>query len=331
MSNVGEVQDGLKAKQDKVLGPVTKALLEKRRRRSGEPFIVGCIPAFNEEKNIAAVVVAAQRFVDEVVVCDDGSTDLTGEIAKRLGAVVVRHERNMGYGASLRSLFGKARELDADVVITLDGDGQHNPDAIPQIVKPILDGKADIVVGSRFLDEKSRNIIPGFRRNGIKLITRVTKAASFDNVTDAQSGYRAYSKKALGLISPVEKGMGASTEILLKAKEHELSVSEVPVVVSYGKDSSTHNSVTHGLGVILSTVKYLSIQRPLLFYGVPGVLSSMIALGFWVWAFQIYTDVGSLPTNMTILAVLMTMVGLVLLSTGTILWVIISVLRENQK
>jgi glycosyltransferase involved in cell wall biosynthesis len=312
---------------------VSQALLEKKRRRNGEPYIIGCIPAFNEERNIAAVVLSAQKFVDKVIVCDDGSSDLTGEIARRLGAVVVRHESNMGYGASLRSLFDKARDLEADVMVTLDADRQHNPSDIPGLVKPILSGEADIAIGSRFLDEQSKNKIPRFRRNGIEFITKVAGAGtgSFNKISDAQSGYRAYSKKALSLVSPVEHGMGASTEILLKAKEHELNVAEVPITASYEKGSNTHNSVTHGLGVILSTVKYLSIQRPLLFYGVPGVAAIMVAMGFWVWALQILAETGSLPTNITLIGVFMTIGGLVLLTTGTILWVIISVLRENQK
>jgi len=289
------------------------------------------MPAFNEERNIAGVVLSAQKFVDKVIVCDDGSSDLTGEIARRLGAVVVRHESNMGYGASLRSLFDKARDLEADVMVTLDADRQHNPSDIPRLVKPILSGEADIAIGSRFLDEQSKNKIPRFRRNGIEFITKVAGAGSFNNITDAQSGYRAYSKKALSLVSPVEHGMGASTEILLKAKEHELNVTEVPIIVSYEKGSNTHNSVTHGLGVILSTMKYLSIQRPLLFYGVPGALSIILAICFWVWALQILAATGSLPTNITLIGVFMTIAGLVLFTTGTILWVIISVLRENQK
>ena len=118
------------ARRENVLRSVSQALLEKKKRRSEEPYIVGCMPAFNEERNIAAVVLSAQKFVDKVIVCDDGSSDLTGEIARRLGAVVVRHESNMGYGASLRSLFDKARDLEADVMVTLDADRQHNPSDI---------------------------------------------------------------------------------------------------------------------------------------------------------------------------------------------------------
>ena len=292
-----------------------------------KPFVIACIPAFDEEKSIAGVVLLAQRYVDKVIVCDDGSSDLTGEIAGRLGAEVICHDGNIGYGGSLRSLFRKARELNADFVVTLDADGQHDPGGIPSLVKPVLDGKADIVIGSRFLDEKSMKKLPDYRRRGIGLITKIAKSGSFEHITDAQSGYRAYNKKALSLIDPTELGMGASTEILIKAKEHGLSVAEVPVLIDYDKESNTYNPLSHGVGVVLSTVKHLSMQRPLLFYGLPGALAFTIAMGFWVWALQIFAATSSLPTNMTLVAVLMTMVGLVLLTTAAILWVLISVLR----
>jgi len=95
--------------------------------RKAEPFVVACIPAYNEEKTIGGVVVRALRYVDRVVVCDDGSRNLTGEIGGGWGAVVVRHEGNMGYEASLQSLFTEALRLGADVVVTLEGDGQHDP------------------------------------------------------------------------------------------------------------------------------------------------------------------------------------------------------------
>jgi len=294
-----------------------------------KPFIVACIPAFNEEKTIAKVVLKAQRFVDRVVVCDDGSDDMTGEIAERLGAEVLRHERNLGYGASLRSLFDKARELDADVMVTLDADGQHDPKAIPLLVKPILDGKADIVIGSRFLSSDSKNNIPSYRRKGIRLITNLVKAGSFNHITDAQSGFRAYCNKALNLVFPAEQGMGASTEILLKAKEKSLHILEVPITINYDEESNTQNPFVHGLDVVLSTVKHLSIRRPLLFYGVPGFLALMLATIFWIWTLQIFAATRQIITNMALIAIGATIVGLMLLTTAILLWVLVSVMRER--
>jgi glycosyltransferase involved in cell wall biosynthesis len=292
-----------------------------------KPTIVAFIPAYNEEKTIARVIVEAQRYVDKVIVCDDGSTDLTGEIAERLGAEVIRHEKNVGYGGALSSLFKKAREIDPDVMVVLDADLQHNPNDIPKIICPVLNGEADIAIGSRFLEKEAA--VPKYREVGIKIITKLIKSASYKGVSDAQSGFRAYNRKAIHSIMPSEQGMGASTEILLKAKENGLKVVEVPIKINYNVEKpSTQNPIYHGLDVILSTVKHMSIRRPLLFYGVPGMISMLISLFFWVWTLQTFAATRQIITNVTLIAVAATIVGLMLLTTAIILWVLISVVRE---
>lgn len=292
-------------------------------------LVVACIPAYNEERTIARVVVEAQRYVDKVIVCDDGSTDLTGEIARRLGAEVIRHERNMGYGAALSSLFKAARGLNASAMVVLDADLQHNPSDIPRLLSPVVRGEADIVIGSRFLGKEGG--VPKYRGLGIRLITNFAKGVSYKDITDAQSGFRAYSRRAINSITPSEQGMGASTEILLKAKEIGLRVVEVPIRISYDVEKpSTHNPLLHGLDVILSTVKHLSIRRPLVFYGVPGFAALLVALFFWVWTLQIFASTRQIVTNIALIALGATLVGLMLLTTAVILWVLISVVREAK-
>ena len=293
-----------------------------------KPIVVACIPAYNEERTIARVIIEAQRYVDKVIICDDGSTDLTGEIARRLGAEVVRHERNMGYGAALSTLFRAARIADASAMVILDADLQHDPSDIPRLLSPVVSGEADIVIGSRFLSGVGSGV-PKYRGLGIKVITRLVRGVSYSDVSDAQSGFRAYSRRAIQLITPSEQGMGASTEILLKAKEFGLKVVEVPIKVSYDVEKpSTHNPILHGLDVVLSTVKHLSIRRPLLFYGAPGVAALLLALFFWVWTLQIFASTRQIITNIALIALGATLVGLMLLTTGVILWVLISVVRE---
>jgi len=296
--------------------------------QSNKPLIVACIPAFNEEKTIASVIIKAQRHVDKVIVCDDGSMDMTAEIAKKLGADVVSHGKNLGYGAALATLFEKAREENADIMVIVDGDGQHNPDDIPRLIEPIIGGEADIVIGSRFLGEGVGQV-PRYRRAGIKIITKITDKATYNELTDAQSGFRAYNKKAIISIKPSEMGMGASAEILIKAHKLGLKVKEIPVKISYGKDVSTHNPIYHGIDVVLSIVKHLSIRHPLLFYGVPGFILIMIALVFWIWTLQIFTATRQVVTNITLVAIGATMVGLTLLTTAIILWVLASLIREK--
>lgn len=164
-----------------------------------------CIPAFNEEKSIAKVILGVSRFANVVIVCDDGSSDMTGEIAERMGAKVIRHQTNLGKGVALKDMFALAKQMGAEVVVTLDGDGQNDPAQIPLLLKPILDGNADIVNGSRFLKD---NPIPGHRRLGDKALNGFTNALSHDKLTDTQSGFRAYSRRALDETEVKEHGMG---------------------------------------------------------------------------------------------------------------------------
>jgi glycosyltransferase involved in cell wall biosynthesis len=229
-----------------------------------------CIPAYNEEIKINDVVKKSLPYADKVIVCDDGSTDDTAALAKKAGAVVISHEKNQGYGATISTLFDYCRKNNAEIMVTLDGDGQHNPDQIPDLINVILKHKVDVVIGSRSLkDDKD---LPSYRKTGIKIITSTINSATNLKVTDSQSGFRAYSKEAIDLIHPTESGMAVSTEILVKISNNGLSMAEVPITVSYIGDTSTEHPVTHGTHVIGSTLKYVSIKHPMYFYGLPGIL-----------------------------------------------------------
>jgi glycosyltransferase involved in cell wall biosynthesis len=294
-----------------------------------KPFVLAGIPAYNEENSIAKVILKTQKHVNRIIVCDDGSTDLTGEIAEKLGTEVIRHETNQGYGAAIRTIFKSARVHKADILVTLDGDGQHNPDEMESLIKPILNGEADITVGSRFKDKKSD--IPRYRSTGVKAITGLTDTVSGLDLKDAQCGFRAYSKKVFLTLLPSEYGMGVSTEILLKASKENFKITEVPVSVQYdGLDSSELNPVYHGLDVILSTLKQYSIRHPLIFYGIPGFVALLVALSFWIWTLQLFANTGRVVTNITLVALGSTIIGLMLLTTSILLWVLISVFREKQ-
>ncbi|MGD1055579.1 MAG: glycosyltransferase family 2 protein [Nitrososphaerales archaeon] len=293
-------------------------------------MIVAAIPAFNVEKSIAKVILLAKKSVDMVIVCDDGSKDMTGDISRSLGAKVIAHERNMGYGAALSTLFKEARRAGGDVMVTIDGDGQHDPREIGKLTGPVLSGEADVVIGSRFL-KGGQSGMPGYRRVGVATINKVSGQMAYAGITDSQSGYRAYDRKAIELLSPSEMGMGASTEILSRAGEAHLKILEVPVEISYDEGSSTHNPVYHGLDVLLSTVKQLSIKHPLIFYGVPGFASLLVALGFWWWTLSLFEQTHALVTNLALIAVASTVVGLVFMAVAVMLWVLISVVREGRE
>ncbi len=291
-------------------------------------IIVG-IPAFNEEKNIASIITKLSSIADTILVCNDGSTDLTSKISEKMGAIVINHEKNLGYGAAIRSLFLKAKDLDGDVLVTFDADGQHRIDDIKNVIKPILNDEADLVIGSRFLDESEKEV-PQYRKVGIKVITKITNASIKKQLTDSQSGFRGYSREIISELNPSETGMGVSTEILIKASSKNFRIVEVPIKIIYEGDTSTHNPITHGSSVIISTIKYTSLQRPLTFYGIPSVVFLIIGGVFSYLAIQFYVEVGRLNTNLTIISASTVLIGVVLLITAILLFSLVSIVREGK-
>jgi len=291
-------------------------------------IIVG-IPAFNEEKNIAVLIIQLKKIADKIIVCNDGSTDLTSKIAEELGATMINHEKNLGYGAAIRSIFLKSKELDGDVLVTFDADGQHKIEDINRVISPIINEESDLVIGSRFLD-KSEKEVPQYRKVGIKIITKVTNATIKKQLTDSQSGFRAYSKKVLNELNPSELGMGISTEILIKASAKNFRISEVPIKITYNGDTSTHNPISHGSSVLLSTIKYTSIEHPLKFYGIPSMIFFAIGLFFVYFSTQYYAEIGRLNTNLTLVAAGTMLIAIVLLITSILLYSLISVVREKN-
>ena len=291
-------------------------------------IIIG-IPAFNEERNIASIITKLRSISDTIVVCNDGSSDLTSEIAERMGAVVINHEKNLGYGGAIRSIFLKAKELDGDILVTFDADGQHRIEDIENVITPIVEEKADLVIGSRFLDESEKEV-PQYRKVGIKVITKITNASIKEQITDSQSGFRAYSKKVVDELNPSELGMGISTEILIKASAKNFKITEVPIKILYSGDTSTHNPISHGSSVILSTIKYTSIEHPLKFYGIPSIIFFIIGISFTYLSAQYYAEIGRLSTNLTIVAAGTVLIAVVLLITSILLYTLVSVVREKN-
>ena len=291
-------------------------------------IIVG-IPAFNEEKNIAVLIIQLKKIADKIIVCNDGSTDLTSKIAEGLGATVINHAKNLGYGAAIRSIFLKAKELGGDILVTFDADGQHRIEDINRVIKPIINEESDLVIGSRFLD-KSEKEVPQYRKVGIKIITKVTNATIKKQLTDSQSGFRAYSKKVLNELNPSELGMGISTEILIKASAKNFRISEVPIKITYNGDTSTHNPISHGSSVLLSTIKFTSIEHPLKFYGIPSMIFFAIGLFFVYFSTQYYAEIGRLNTNLTLVAAGTMLIAVVFLITSILLYSLISVVREKN-
>ena len=291
-------------------------------------IIVG-IPAFNEEKNIAVLIIQLKKVADKIIVCNDGSTDLTSKIAEELGATVINHEKNLGYGAAIRSIFLKSRDLNGDILVTFDADGQHRVEDINKVINPIINEESDLVIGSRFLDENEKEV-PQYRKVGNKIITKITNATIKKQLTDSQSGFRAYSKKVLDELNPSELGMGISTEILIKASARNFRISEVPIKITYNDDTSTHNPISHGSSVLLSTIKFTSIEHPLKFYGIPSAILFAIGLVLTYYSVEYYAEIGRLSTNLTLISAGVMLTAIVLSVAGILLYSLISVVREKN-
>ena len=287
------------------------------------------IPAYNEEKNIAAIIIKLRKIVDIVIVCNDGSNDSTAEIAENLGAIVINHEKNLGYGSAIKSIFKKSKEIGSDILVTFDADGQHRIEDIKKVIEPIQNGDVDLVIGSRFLDN-TKGKIPEYRKIGINIITKITNSTLKKKITDSQSGFRAYSKNLISKLNISDIGMGISTEILIKASSLNFKIAEVPIIIQYEGNTSTHNPVSHGTSVLLTTIKYISIEHPLKFYGIPSLIFFTIGLTFTFLSVQYYTEIGKLNTNLTLVAAGTVLIGVILIITTILLYSLVSVVREGK-
>jgi len=293
-------------------------------------MIIAAIPALNEETAIGSVVLRAKQHVDAVIVIDDGSTDATGAIANLAGAGVIRHDRNMGKGIALRDAFLKAREMNAEILVCLDGDGQHNPAEIPRLLIPIRNGEADMVIGSRFLDIHSD--IPRYRRAGQKVLTSLTNSVSATKVTDSQSGFRAFSKKAIDSIPLEESGIGIESYMQRAADDTGLRIAEVPITCRYDIEHvSKMGSVRHGFTVVNTLLKIVEERRPLFVFGSVGLGLVIAGVAMGLWVVEVYSRTGQFAIGTSLIGILLLIVGILSVFVGLMLDAISKVLKRMQK
>jgi glycosyltransferase involved in cell wall biosynthesis len=286
------------------------------------------IPAFNEEASIAKVVIRAGKHADEVLVVDDGSRDDTGIIAERLGASVVKHEKNLGKGAALRDCFEYAKRLGADVLVTMDGDGQHDPASIPALVDALVSKGIDVAIGSRITKPAE---MPRLRWLGVRTLDHAAGVKVDGQFADSQSGFRAYSRRAIESLSPAEFGMSVDSELIKKAEGAGLRIDLVPVTVRYPGKTSTTNPLFHWFDVLFGIVKYVSIRHPLLFYGGFSLIAFLISFAYGLMTLDYYQRWGRVITNLALVSVAAGILGFLALFTGVILFTLITVVRENTR
>ncbi len=290
-------------------------------------YKLACIPTFNEEGVIEKVIEKTLHHVDKVIVCDDGSSDNTAQKAKDAGAHVIKHEKNLGKGAAMKTLFEYVKKNQADIIVTIDGDGQFLPEEIPQLIIPILEKKADIVIGYRFEDNEE---MPAYRKFGNKMLDKMTNLATDLPFRDTQSGFRAYTKNAIEQIEFVTNGFGADSEILVSASKKGLKISEKKVTVLYdtGSKTSTKNPVSHTTGVVSSLIELIALQKPLRYLGIPGIVLIIIGVIYSGVVIAIFNETRFFSVPSTLVALGSLMVGLILLLTSLVLFVII---RSGQR
>ncbi len=275
--------------------------------------ILVIIPAFNEARLIGSVILKIKQFVNEIVVVNDGSTDDTAEIALAAGAEVITLENNQGKGAALNAGLDYARSKNPEAIVIIDADGQHLPEELNRIVSPIVQNQADITIGSRYIANTSNT--PTHRKVGHKFLNSITGMISGIRVSDSQSGYRAFSPKAYQVLRFNSTGFSVESEMQFLASEHGLIILDVPITIQYlekEKRSAWKQGVTVLNGIISLTGQY----RPLLFFGVPGIISLAIGVIWGLIVINQYIKLGQLAIGYAMICVLLCLFGLTLFSTG---------------
>jgi glycosyltransferase involved in cell wall biosynthesis len=286
---------------------------------------VALIPAYNEHRFIGSMVLAVRQFVDLVIVVDDGSSDNTAEIAQRAGARVVRHTVNQGKAIAVNTGFSFIRQMAPRAIVMVDGDGQHCADDIPIVLAPILEGHADVVIGSRFLQVKSA--IPTYRKVGQHGLTLMTNLASGVSVSDSQSGFRAFSARALDQLSFSQGGFSIESEMQFQAREHGLRVVEVPIEVIYAEPAK-RNPIKHGVQVLNGILRLVGQTRPLLCFGLTGLALFVSGLTLGLHILDIYARTHSLAIGYSLVMVLLCVLGVLMFFSGIILHSTRSMLSE---
>ncbi|MFC2017356.1 glycosyltransferase family 2 protein [Chloroflexota bacterium] len=284
--------------------------------KPSQPKILVAMPAYNEERYLGSIILKARQYADEVIVVDDGSTDGTSEIARLAGATVIRHENNKGKGAAVQSLLSEAKKKNPDVLVFLDADSQHNPDEIPSLIQPIISGNSDLAIGARKVQV---NKTPRYRQIGQKILLFSTRMLSGERLTDSESGFRALSRKAISEVQLQENGFAIEAEIIARAADKQLKITQVPISNIYTKDGSTLNPIRHGLGVLTRILVMISERKPLFFFGLGGSILIVLGLIAGVRTLYLFSNQGILPPGSALLSVLLLIIGIFSIFTGIIL------------
>ena len=316
---------------------VQKIKLATSRKMAVDPLaqlerlkdVIVVIPAYNEELVIGSIVLKACRIVEKVIVVDDGSSDHTADMARYAGAEVIQLPENMEKAHAIKVGLNRARVLGCTAAVMLDGDGQHKTTEIPIVVKPVLDGTADLVIGSRFLS-KAKDV-PAYRRVGQKTLDLFTMISSNYACTDSQSGFRALSKKALENLDFTSYGYGIESDMISHFAERGLVIVEVPITVRYDvPQSHKKNFISHGLVVLSGIINLISYKHPLPAFGIPGLVLFVSGVVVSSYTFAEYYTTSRFPFALSMLSIALLILGLLLIIAGLILNALVVIMAKNR-
>ncbi len=225
------------------------------------------LSAYNEETSIGSIVLLTRLYADRVILVDDASSDQTAEIAKKAGAEVMINKTSRGKGASLETGFEAAVHLGADVIVTMDSRGRHNPEDIPRLIDPIITGGADVVNGTRYLNKMSKNT-PVYRRVGQTILGRFANKKS-DKIRDSQVTFRAFTASKKDIIFDA-RDLPTEDEMLINADKSGLRIKEIEIGTHYTFEDPIQAPVKYVRGVLRTVVRDIEANKPLYFYAVPG-------------------------------------------------------------
>ncbi|MCX6769077.1 MAG: glycosyltransferase family 2 protein [Candidatus Micrarchaeota archaeon] len=286
------------------------------------------IPAYNEENTVGTAVLLSKKY-GEVFVVDDGSVDRTAEVARNAGARVISLGENLGYGAAITAAIAQARKTGATASVFLDADMQHNPDDIPRIAAPVLEGRSDVCLGSRF----SGKFVdaPVGRRTGVTLVNALFGVKNSNGKTlDAQCGFRAFSKKANATVSSTNSDFSAGAEFISSARKNGLRIVEVPVEVKYYRGRET-SPLSQAAGLIEYAVGLGARKKPLAYFcGAGAVLIALSAL-VGVNVVETFYSGGSLMVGSALLSVFMGIGGLALVLIGINLYTLQMLMKSGRQ
>lgn len=228
-------------------------------RQTSQPKVIAAIPCFNTEASIADIVTKAKKYVDQVIVIDDGSHDGTAEAARAARALVINHSINRGKGAAMKTA---VQNTDADIIVFLDGDGQHDPGDIPKLISPILREEFDLVLGSRHLNS-SKISSPSFTRRLTNVLASFTISTiisfllplatlfkcpmKYIKITDCTSGFRAIKREGWQKLSLTSQRFEIETEMIYEAARNKLVITEAPISCNWNRELSRLSIFKDGL------------------------------------------------------------------------------------